>query len=348
MKTPMKNFLGSPLLSSNMLQTLFPTSIPLIRINLALYLLYDFFSRLPFFFPLTPLFRERHFFGNLYKLQTVAFSYASAISTSPFSPPSSVSFPPFSSSAFFPLSASASPSFSVSSSDPASSASKSTIFSVSLFSSSSSSSSSSCLRFSVFIVLNSSLMLVISALTIRISSVALAFVSLIHCLVVFVFLRSFSASLSIFINCLVAHSLHSLSAFFSSYRSSSSSSSSSASSSSSSPSSILFRFFVSFPFPFPPPGLLRLISVSSFATAPFLLRSLHTLYDLLFFWLASFSVIMLLDLPFVFSPLALFVPRPARPARFRPFRGRPRSQDRRLDSLHAKHFQERFFVRRRH
>src|SRR5277367_3577790 len=339
MKTPMKNFLGSPLLSSNMLQTLFPTSIPLIRINLALYLLYDFFSRLPFFFPLTPLFRERHFFGNLYKLHTVAFSYSSAISTSPFSPPSSVSFPPFSSSAFFPFSASASPSFS---------ASKSTIFSVSLFSSSSSSSSSSCLRFSVFIVLNSSLMLIISALTIRISSVALAFVSLIHCLVVFVFLRSFSASLSIFINCLVAHSLHSLSAFFASYRSSSSSSSSSASSSSSSPSSILFRFFVSFPFPFPPPGLLRLISVSSFVIAHFLLRSLHRLHDLLFFWLASFSVIMLLDLPFVFSPLALFVPRPARPARFRPFRGRPRSQDRRLDSLHAKHFQERFFVRRRH
>src|SRR5277367_3016721 len=68
MKTPMKNFLGSPLLSSNMLQTLFPTSIPLIRINLALYLLYDFFFffRLPFFFPLTPLFREKTFFGNYY------------------------------------------------------------------------------------------------------------------------------------------------------------------------------------------------------------------------------------------------------------------------------------------
>src|SRR5277367_6457412 len=72
-------------------------------------------------------------------------------------------------------------------------------------------------RLSFFILLVSSLMVIISAFNIRISSVALAFVSLIHCLVVFVFLRSFSASLSIFISCLVTHSLHSLSAFFASY-----------------------------------------------------------------------------------------------------------------------------------
>src|SRR5271154_763170 len=44
-----------------MLQTLFPISIPLIRTNLALYLLYDFFLS-SVFFPLTPLFRRRHFF----------------------------------------------------------------------------------------------------------------------------------------------------------------------------------------------------------------------------------------------------------------------------------------------
>src|SRR5277367_3232492 len=56
MKTPMKNFLGSPLLSSNMLRTLFPTSIPLIRINLALYLLYDFFLVFRFSFSLLRFF----------------------------------------------------------------------------------------------------------------------------------------------------------------------------------------------------------------------------------------------------------------------------------------------------
>src|SRR5277367_77266 len=63
MKTPMKSFHGSPLLNSNMLQTLFPTSIPLIRTNLALYLLYDFFLS-SVFFPLTPLFRRRHFLAT--------------------------------------------------------------------------------------------------------------------------------------------------------------------------------------------------------------------------------------------------------------------------------------------
>src|SRR5277367_5614494 len=67
MKTPMKNFLGSPLLSSNMLHTLFPTSIPLIRINLALYLLYDFFFLVfRFSFRLLRFFVKRHFFGNYY------------------------------------------------------------------------------------------------------------------------------------------------------------------------------------------------------------------------------------------------------------------------------------------
>src|SRR5277367_3009025 len=114
MKTPMKNFLGSPLLSSNMLQTLFPTSIPLIRINLALYLLYDFFLVFRFSFRLLRFFVKDIFWQLLYKLHAVAFCYASAISTSPFSPPSSVCFPPFSSSAFFPLSASPSPSSSFS------------------------------------------------------------------------------------------------------------------------------------------------------------------------------------------------------------------------------------------
>src|SRR5271156_2181103 len=63
MKTPMKSFRGSPLLTSNMLQTLFPTSIPLIRTNLALYLLYDFFLS-SVFFPLTPLFRGKHFLAT--------------------------------------------------------------------------------------------------------------------------------------------------------------------------------------------------------------------------------------------------------------------------------------------
>src|SRR5277367_5490448 len=63
MKTPMKSFHGSPLLNSNMLQTLFPTSIPLIRTNLALYLLYDFFLS-SVFFPLTPLFRRKLFLAT--------------------------------------------------------------------------------------------------------------------------------------------------------------------------------------------------------------------------------------------------------------------------------------------
>src|SRR5277367_2499059 len=62
MKTPMKSFLGSPLLNSNMLRTLFPTSIPLIRTNLALYLLYDFCLSSVFFFPLTSFF----FFGKTF------------------------------------------------------------------------------------------------------------------------------------------------------------------------------------------------------------------------------------------------------------------------------------------
>src|SRR5277367_5508591 len=250
------------------------------------------FSSSSVFFPLTPLFRKKTFFlwlsGKqlIYKLHGVAFYSASAISTSSFSPPSSVCFPLFSSSAFFPLSTSASPSVSVFSSDPASSASKSTIFSVSFFSSSSSSSSSAfsaSLRISFFIILISSLIVIVSAFSILISSVALAFVSLIHCLVIFVFLRSFSASLSIFINCLVTQPLHSLSAFFASYSSSSSSSSSSSLSSSSLSSSVLFRFLVSFPFPFPAPGLLCFVSVSSFVIAHFLFRSLHRLHDLLFF-----------------------------------------------------------------
>src|SRR5271168_1656717 len=61
MKTPMTSFLGSPLLNSNMLQTLFPTSIPLIRTNLALYLLYDF-SCLPFSFRLLRFFARDIFF----------------------------------------------------------------------------------------------------------------------------------------------------------------------------------------------------------------------------------------------------------------------------------------------
>src|SRR5271168_700149 len=61
MKTPMRSFLGSPLLNSNMLQTLFPTSIPLIRTNLALYLLYDF-SCLPFSFRLLRFFARDIFF----------------------------------------------------------------------------------------------------------------------------------------------------------------------------------------------------------------------------------------------------------------------------------------------
>src|SRR5277367_3197347 len=43
MKTPMKNSLGSLLLNSNMLKTLFPISIPPIRTNPALYLVYNFF-----------------------------------------------------------------------------------------------------------------------------------------------------------------------------------------------------------------------------------------------------------------------------------------------------------------
>src|SRR5277367_1010256 len=152
MKTPMKSFLGSPLWNSNMLQTLFPTSIPLIRTNLALYLLYDFFLS-SVFFPLTPLFRRKHFFlwlsGKqlIYILHGVAPYSASAISTSSFSPPSSVCFPFFFSSAFCPFSTSASPSFSVFSSDPASSASTSTIFSVSFFSSSELSSPSSSSAF---------------------------------------------------------------------------------------------------------------------------------------------------------------------------------------------------------
>src|SRR5271156_587112 len=72
MKTPMKSFLGSPLLNSNMLQTLFSTSIPLIRTNLALYLLYDFFLS-SVFFPLTPLFRERHFLATIIQITCCCF-----------------------------------------------------------------------------------------------------------------------------------------------------------------------------------------------------------------------------------------------------------------------------------
>src|SRR5271168_2609098 len=74
MKTPMKSFLGSPLLNSNMLQTLFPTSIPLIRTNLALYLLYDFFLS-SVFFPLTPFFRKGHFFMAITDDTRQAFIY---------------------------------------------------------------------------------------------------------------------------------------------------------------------------------------------------------------------------------------------------------------------------------
>src|SRR5277367_261511 len=72
MKTPMKSFRGSPLLNSNMLQTLFPTSIPLIRTNLALYLLYDFFLS-SVFFPLTPLFRGRHFLATNIQITSLLF-----------------------------------------------------------------------------------------------------------------------------------------------------------------------------------------------------------------------------------------------------------------------------------
>src|SRR5277367_6716719 len=68
----MKSLLGSPLLNSNMLQTLFPTSIPLIRTNLALYLLYDFFLS-SVFFPLTPLFRERHFLATIIQITCCCF-----------------------------------------------------------------------------------------------------------------------------------------------------------------------------------------------------------------------------------------------------------------------------------
>src|SRR5271154_19659 len=64
MKTPMKSFRGSPLLNSNMLQTFFPTSIPLIRTNLALYLLYDY-SCLPFSFRLLRFFGGRHFLATI-------------------------------------------------------------------------------------------------------------------------------------------------------------------------------------------------------------------------------------------------------------------------------------------
>src|SRR5271168_2547484 len=72
MKTPMKSFCGSPLLNSNMLQTLFPTSIPLIRTNLALYVLYDFVLS-SVFFPLTPLFRERHFLATIIQITWCCF-----------------------------------------------------------------------------------------------------------------------------------------------------------------------------------------------------------------------------------------------------------------------------------
>src|SRR5277367_4820087 len=74
MKTPMKSFRGSPLLNSNMLQTLFPTSIPLIRTNLALYLLYDFFLS-SVFFPLTPLFRRKHFLATNIQITWCCFLF---------------------------------------------------------------------------------------------------------------------------------------------------------------------------------------------------------------------------------------------------------------------------------
>src|SRR5277367_1653866 len=203
MKTPMKSFRGSPLLNSNMLQTLFPTSIPLIRTNLALYLLYDFFLS-SVFFPLTPLFRGKHFlatnilitwccfllcirhfhiilFAALFRLLS-AFLLVRLLFVVGFR----LAFRLFFRPCLFRLQVHH-------------------FFRLFFF------------LFSVFILLISSLIVIISAFNIRISSVALAFVSLIHCLVILVFLRSFSASLSIFISCLVTHSLHSLSAFFASY-----------------------------------------------------------------------------------------------------------------------------------
>src|SRR5271168_4450856 len=72
MKTPMKSFRGSPLLNFNMLQTLFPTSIPLIRTNLALCLLYDY-SCLPFSFRLLRFFGGRHFLATIIHITWCCF-----------------------------------------------------------------------------------------------------------------------------------------------------------------------------------------------------------------------------------------------------------------------------------
>src|SRR5271168_3267006 len=236
MKTPMRSFLGSPLLNSNMLQTLFPTSIPLIRTNLALYLLYDF-SCLPFSFRLLRFFFARDIFLWLLLIVQKPYS-ASAISTSP------------SLSASFPLSSSSVSSPELSSAS--SSTNFSATFSVSFCSSpelSSSVSSSSSVSFPAFsfpfasfskttiISLRTpSTSFFIPSVVFVCPAFCSSFISLPHCLIhcliaLFFFVwAAISASIpailtaisvAIFVTVLVTHSRHSLSALFPSSSSSS-------------------------------------------------------------------------------------------------------------------------------